>query len=554
VPPPASAPLRPGRLITSLVVLIVIMLLGILTSSLFAPASWHKRFKVELGLDLSGGTAVTLKAQPPASMPASQFSQAMNTAVSIMNSRVNGAGFTGATVVPQGSNLITVTVPGKNYQQVTGLVGTTAQLRFRQVLLVAPNYATSTPSRRQLATTTDPSGLGQASLLTAATKAEFDRLNCADKNWQSQIYGGNPSNFDNPNTQIVTCYQGQKYALDKSTVTGAMLRNGGASAQLQPGGQWYVDMTFDAQGAQANSALTTRMYDNYFDQSTQQPSELDYFAIVLDGVPQSIAYVKQPTSATSEIQGSFSQGQANTLVDVLNYGALPLTFVQQSVQSITAQVGSSQLHAGLFAAAIGLFLVVCYSFLYYRGLGIVSISSLTIAALLSYLSVVLLSDYEKFALDLAGIAGLIVAIGITADSFVVFFERLRDEVREGRTLRTALERGWVRARRTILVSDSVSFIAAAVLYKLSVGDVRDFGFTLGLTTLIDIIVVFLFTKPMVTLLSRTEFFGAGHKLSGLDPARLGARSPWRGSRRPVRRPATGGASPAAQPRTNPGEA
>jgi preprotein translocase subunit SecD len=171
---------------------------------------------------------------------------------------------------------------------------------------------------------------------------------------------------------------------------------------------------------------------------------------------------------------------------------------------------------------------------------------------------VLLSLYEKFALSLAGVAGLIVAIGITADSFVVFFERLRDEVREGKSLRTAVERGWQRARRTILVSDSVSFIAAAVLYKFAVTDVQNFAFTLGLTTLVDVIVVFLFTKPMITLLARTKFYGGGHRLSGLDPARLGARSPWRGTRRQVRRPQTreapGANATAAQPRTNPKEA
>ena len=170
--------------------------------------------------------------------------------------------------------------------------------------------------------------------------------------------------------------------------------------------------------------------------------------------------------------------------------------------------------------------MVIYSFLYYRGLGIVSVSSLAIAALIGYLGIVLLSKYESFTLSLAGIAGLIVAIGITADSFVVFFERLRDEVREGRSLRGAVESGWKRARRTILVSDTVSFLAALLLYIFAIGDVRGFAFTLGLTTIIDVVVVFLFTKPMVTLLARTRFFGQGHKWSGLDPARLGARAPW----------------------------
>jgi preprotein translocase subunit SecD len=196
---------------------------------------------------------------------------------------------------------------------------------------------------------------------------------------------------------------------------------------------------------------------------------------------------------------------------------------------------------------------VIYSFIYYRGLGIVSVSSLAIAALLTYLAVVLLSKYEGFTLTLAGIAGLIVAIGITADSFIVFFERLRDEVREGRSLRAAVERGWTRARRTILVSDTVSFLAALLLYILSIGDVRGFAFTLGMTTLIDIVVVFLFTKPMITLLARTKFYGQGHPLSGLDPARLGARAPWRGSRRPAASasgPAASASGSAAASRTS----
>ena len=165
------------------------------------------------------------------------------------------------------------------------------------------------------------------------------------------------------------------------------------------------------------------------------------------------------------------------------------------------------------------------AFLYYRGLGVVSVSSLLIAALLAYLSVVLLSKYQNFTMSLSAIAGLVVAIGITADSFIVYFERLRDEVREGKTLRPAVEGGWRRARRTILVSDTVSFLAAVLLYHFAVSDVQGFAYTLGLTTLIDVIVVFLFTKPMVTLLAGTKFYGGGHPWSGLDPMRLGARPP-----------------------------
>jgi preprotein translocase subunit SecD len=657
VPPQTTTTSRPGRLLLTLVVLIVALLLGVLASSAFQPGNWHKRFKVDLGLDLSGGTVVTLKAVPPqgkSSVPPA----ALATAVSIMTSRVNGAGFNGATVVPANGNLINVTVPGKSAQQVANLVGTTAELRFREVLLTAPNYATSstpsatptptptptaTPSKtakpsptptkstsalgapsssghglaasarrlpaaaasptpkasssptpsptpsaspspspsQKLATTSDPSAQGQASLLSPAVRAQFDRLNCADSKWRTQIYGNNPNSWDNPNVQTVACYSpgpgqpAQKYALDRSTVTGEMLKLGGSSTQLQTNGDWWVNLTFNGTGARNFGVLSTKMYDNYYNASTSQPSsELDYFAIDLDGTPVSVPYMAAAlTSGTATIQGSYTQGQAGNLANILNYGALPLSFQPQQAQSISAQLGSSYLHAGLLAGLIGLLFVVFYAFLYYRGLGIVAVSSLAIAALLSYLAVVLLSLYESFALSLAGIAGLIVAIGITADSFVVFFERLRDEVRDGKTLRSAVERGWQRARRTILVSDTVSFIAAAVLYKFAITDVQNFAFTLGLTTLIDVVVVFLFTKPMITLLARTEFFGGGHRLSGLDPARLGARSPWRGTRRPTVRQqpgraqpgsaqagpaqagrAPGGTSPRVQPRTDPREA
>jgi len=195
------------------------------------------------------------------------------------------------------------------------------------------------------------------------------------------------------------------------------------------------------------------------------------------------------------------------------------------VQQISPTLGEDQLTAGLIAGVIGLVLVVVYSLLYYRGLGLVTVFSLAIAGLLTYSLLVLLGETIGYTLTLAGIAGAIVAIGITADSFVVYFERIRDEMREGKTLRVAAETGWTRARRAIIAADLVSLIAAVVLYVLSVGGVRGFAFTLGLTTLVDIFVVFLFTKPLVTLLSGTKFFGGGHPLSGLDPGRLGVKSP-----------------------------
>ena len=633
--PPSSTKSRPARALAALAALIIVMLLAIVGADAFHPASWHSNFRVQLGLDLSSGTSVTLKAVTP--NHTTPLPSDMTTAISIMNSRVNQAGFTGAQVTQQGSDIITVAVPGKGSQQVVQLVGTTAQLRFRQVLLEAPNTTTPatapaaapspsssaspspsappspsatvspTPSpsaaayrargaaaggqsltaaARQLAATPSPSakptatpspsssaaaakpqpstiadGLGDAKLVTPEAAALFKQLDCANPKWQKLVYGNDPNKWDDPATQIVACSGGFKYVLDKSTVLGQEVS--GASASLSTTStNWQVNLSFHPDGAAAFGTLTTNMNDNYATGSTTPGSVnsiLDQLAVVLDGKIVSSPLINQGpiTAGNAQITGTFTQAQATSLANVLSYGALPLTFDKQSVQSISAQLGSSQLHAGLIAAGIGLLLVVIYSFLYYRGLGLVSVSSLIIAALLSYLSVVLLSKYGGYSLSLAGVAGLIVAIGITADSFVVFFERLRDEVRDGRSLRAAVERGWQRARRTILVSDTVSFLAALMLWYFSIDDVKGFAFTLGLTTLIDIIVVFLFTKPMVTLLARTKFFGNGHPLSGLDPARLGARTPWRGARRAPARPAVGGAVGAdarPQARTTPKEA
>jgi preprotein translocase subunit SecD len=544
--PPTTS--RPGRLLAALAALIVVLLIGVLGGSLSQPSHWHSRFWIGKGLDISSGTTITLQAVPPpgVSSTSAQMQTDLNTAQTIMNSRVNGAGFNGASVTTETPDLINVSVPGQGVEQVENLVGATAQLRFRQVLLMAPNTVSSTSAPGSLSTTTNPQARGDASLLTRATKALFDKLNCANPKWRTVIYGTDPNNWDNPAIQTVTCFSpgpGQptaKYVLDKAYVTGKMLKLGGSSAQLQTNGDWYVNLTFNGEGTKKFGELSTKMYDTYQGSST---NVRNFFAIVLDGQPVSVPYMGAVLdTGTAQIQGAFTESQANNLSNVLNYGALPLTFTPVSYNSVSAQLGASQLHVGLLAGLVGLLLVVGYALLYYRGLGIVAVSSLAIAALLTFLSVVLLSQHESFHIDLAGIAGLIVAIGITADSFVVFFERLRDEVREGKTLRSAVEHGWHRARRTILVSDTVSFIAAAVLYKFAISDVQNFAFTLGLTTLIDVIVVFLFTKPMITLLARTEFFGGQHKWSGLDPARLGTRSPWRGSGRPAPGPQPGGAA------------
>jgi preprotein translocase subunit SecD len=247
------------------------------------------------------------------------------------------------------------------------------------------------------------------------------------------------------------------------------------------------------------------------------------FAIVLDGkvltAPATNAAI---TNGSAQITGGFTQESSKTLADQLKYGALPIGFQVQSSDTISATLGSTQLMSGLLAGAIGLLLVVVYSVFQYRTLGLVTVASLLVAAVLTYLVVTILSWREGYRLSLAGVAGLIVAIGITADSFIVYFERIRDELRDGRGLESAVEAGWKRAIRTIIASDAVNFLAAIVLFILAVGNVRGFALTLGLTTVVDLFVVSLFTHPMLQLMSKTNFFANGHKLSGLDPRALGA--------------------------------
>jgi preprotein translocase subunit SecD len=605
-----------------LFVLIVAMLLGIIGPKLVSPGKWEHQFKVGLGLDLSSGTQVTLQALTDNKKPPS--ADEMTAAVSVIQSRVNGTGNSGAQVQPQGNSLLVVTVPGKGSAQTIQLVDSTALLMFRQVLLFEPYGATSTttpavspsaspsasasgsaspsatgsaqasPSASSTSTaktsakivpaaTSSPSPstsasakasgsaspsasasaspspsasssasattFGNASLVTQkGVMALFNKLVCKPgdtQKWKAQVgYDQGAPLYNNPAKQVVGCGDNGgvwgKYILDVAKVQGKQVTS--ASAGLSTtSNQWQVNLTMNGAGAAAFSALTSHLYSTYYtaaQSGDQNAAYLDQVAVALDGNVVSAPEIQGAIpGGNAQITGSFTQQQATQLQNELKFGALPLSFKPQTVTSVSAQVGRNQLDAGLVAAAVGLLLVVVYSFFYYRGLGLVSVSSLIIAGIITYLAVVLLSLYQSFTLSLAGIAGLIVAIGITADSFVVYFERLRDEVREGKQLRPAVESGWKRARRTILVSDTVSFLAALLLYYFAIGDVKGFAYTLGLTTLIDVLVVFTFTKPMVTLLAGTRFFGNGHPMSGLDPARLGAKTPWRSTvrRNQVRR-------------------
>jgi preprotein translocase subunit SecD len=278
---------------------------------------------------------------------------------------------------------------------------------------------------------------------------------------------------------------------------------------------WAVNLDFNETGSQAFADVTQRLFP--------LTAPRNQFAITLDGyvitAPATQAVI---TGGSAQITGNFDRDSSKVLADQLKYGSLPIGFEVQSQENISASLGSEQLTNGVIAAIIGMILVVGYSVFQYRGLAIVTLGSLIVFAILVYLVVALLSWRQGFRLSLAGVTGLIVSIGITVDSFIVFFERVRDEIREGRSLETAVENGWRKGIRTILASDMVSFTAAVTLFLLTVGNVRGFAFTLGLTTLIDLVVVVLFTYPMLQLLARTRFFSSGHPWSGFDSKSLKA--------------------------------
>jgi preprotein translocase subunit SecD len=646
VAPPSRSGSRPVRALAVLGVLILVMLISITGKDTFSPGNWHKQFKVGLGLDLSSGTQVVLDAATPKGTTPS--STDMQQAITVLLSRVNGTGNSGAQVQQTGTSQITVTVPGKAEQDVIKLISTTAKLSFRPVLLTAPYTGTSTTTNTPTAkaspspsatpsgsatpsTTLSPSTpasasakastqayaerlaspsatpttaatatpkataspsatpkasatpsatpsptasaaattYGDSTQVTKANLALFDKMVCVPAAtdtpawslaWKKSVgYTEASDQWDDKSAQIVSCdTSGTKYVLGPAAFEGTQLTSVD-SALEQNTEQWVVNLTLDGAATKSWGTLTTNLYDKYFPTSTTDPNAaaLDSTAIVLDGDVQEAPETDGAlTSGTFQISGpqpdGFTQDQATQLTNILKFGSLNLNFTQATINSVSPQVGSSSLSAGLLAGALGLALVILYLFYYYRGLGIVSVSSLLIAALLAYLSVVILSRFQNFSMTLSAIAGLVVAIGITADSFIVYFERLRDEVRDGKTLRPAVEAGWKRARRTILVSDTVSFLAAVLLYHFATSDVQGFAYTLGLTTLIDVIVVFLFTKPMVTLLAGTKFFSGGNKWSGLDPERLGAKTKWRSStRRTVRTQRTPGRTTPPSAPTNP---
>ncbi|MDA0635717.1 protein translocase subunit SecD [Nonomuraea sp. MCN248] len=578
---PTSSHSKPGR--TLLLLLALILALG---GTMFL----QQAYTPKLGLDLAGGTTVTLSPVTQDGAPPPE--EILDRAVNIIRDRVNGTGISDAEVAKSGDNII-ISIPGVGQSEAIELVATTAELRFRQVLAmemtpiaqeqlateapspgVSPTASTGpssapsvTPSRSagpqsSVSPSVSPTGKGLSSALTdpepspSQTPRQGDRGTQDKKATPSPSATGEPSpgpDAQNPNAQIdaegidpavlkqytaLDCTdpknRGQgvqddpgkqyaacesdgsfKYILDVAKVVGTDIDT--ATAGVQQGStEWVVQLDFKSAGAQEWSKLTSTAYNS------QEPR--NKVAVVLDGVVITAPNIISPIpGGRAEITGGFDQQSANELAEQLKYGALPLKFERSSIDTVSSTLGQDQLEGGLISGLIGLILVVVYCLLYYRGLGIVAVLSLVVASILTYTAVVVLGHNAGFRLSLPHIIGLVVSIGITADSFIVYFERIRDEMKEGRrTLRAAVEVAWVRARRTILIADAVMFIAAIVLYLLSVGGVAGFAFAMGLTTLIDIVVVFMFTKPLIALLARLKFFAKGHPLSGLDAERMSA--------------------------------
>lgn len=576
----SSSPVHPFRYLSLFLILLIgVYLLVFLTGD--------KQAKPKLGIDLQGGTRVTLTARTPdGSRPTRE---ALDQAQQIIGARVNGLGVSGSEVVVDGDNLV-ITVPGNDGNEARNL-GQTARLYIRPVLdsmqippegeqppgatpqmppgsipglpgaepgpppgeapaeapptqpeppTPAPQprpYPQDPPSPTPPAPSTPPSTPATAPAPAppaASTPAPppDPRKDLADsiafqkalrQNPQlsqialsvlleSRCQGPDPlAGNDDPNQILVTCSQDrtQIYLLDKSIISGDQIDTASAAFNQQPP-QWVVNLKFKSDAANTWADYTAAHV------GTQT-------AFVLDSQVVSAPVINEPIpGGNTQITGEFTSAKARDLANVLKYGSLPLSFESSEAETVSATLGLTSLKAGLIAGAIGLALVLLYSLLYYRVLGLLTALSLVASGAMVYAILILLGRYINYTLDLAGIAGLIIGIGTTADSFVVFFERIKDEIREGRSFRSAVPRGWARARKTIVSGNAVTFLAAAVLYFLAIGQVKGFAFTLGLTTILDVVVVFLVTWPLVYLASKSTLM-AKPALNGLGAVQQIAR-------------------------------
>ncbi|MET7401683.1 protein translocase subunit SecD [Dactylosporangium sp. NPDC005572] len=584
-----QAPMRPSR---SLAVLAVIFIAFGLLTWFGGSGGWRDRLEPKLGLDLIGGTTVTLQAKTDNGQAPSR--DQMETARQIIDNRVNGLGVAEAEVVIEGDNNIVVSLPGKSDDRLKQ-VGQTAELRFRKVLTQTGDTGAGTTSASPSASgsgSADPSGSAapsasgsaapsastsasasapasasasapasapasaspSASLLPgvaerraavqqklgeslwAAAMAEQAPIDFSQDPVKAEQYkpfesltpeevAALPANMQynipyvncdklnkrpvgsirNPDEPVVACGPDVKYQLDVAKVLGTDVSKADSGINPQ-NSKWTVNLSFNSDGQDRWTNLTKEAYNG-----GTSPSQV---AVVLDNEVVSAPTIQSVIPGDAEISGTFTKSEAQLLASQLQYGALPLSFQSQDAQSISATLGSSHLKAGVLAAGIGLLLVVLYSFFYYRLLGGVIMISLVLSGLLVYMALVILGRQIGFTLTLAGFAGFIVSLGVAADSFVIYFERLKDEIREGRSPRSAVPRAWVRARRTIISANTITLLAAAILYFVSIGSVKGFAFALGVATILDLVVVFLFRHPIMTLFARSKAF-LSPRVSGL---------------------------------------
>ncbi|MBO3664277.1 protein translocase subunit SecD [Microbacterium stercoris] len=473
----------------------------------------------ELALDLQGGTQIILEAQTDNGEPSAEQ---MTQAVAIIRQRVDASGVGESEISTQGGKNIVVQIPGNADEATRERIQRSAQLELRAVIYAsAPTntfvgedgeetpYPTPEESLNAVPTA-EPSNGSDPAWVTDKLWAQFNAYNCDDE-------ANDPSSApaDQP---LITCDvdNSAKYILGPVEMDGSSVDD--ATNGMDPQrGTWSVNLRFDAEGTKTFGEISQRLY------GAQSP--MNQFAFVLDGkiisAPSMDAII---TDGRPSISGQgIDQETSKLLADQLKFGALPLSFEVVSSDTISATLGSQQLQSGLIAGLIGLALVALYVVLIsYRALGFVIIASLVVMGVLTYILLCLLSWRLGYRLSLAGVAGLIVTIGFTADSFIVYFERIRDELRDGKGIIAAVEDGWSRAKRTIYISKSINILAAVVLYILADATVKGFAFTLGLTTVLDVLIFVIFTHPVMQLLVRTPFFGNGHPLSGLDPKALGS--------------------------------
>ena len=524
------SPLAAARgALLSMVLLMVVMAAGIFGST-YSGGSWAPK----LALDLSGGTQMILSPKVNGSSDGNVTQEQLNQAVEIIRQRVDGAGVSEAEVTTSfgSGNNVVVSVPGTISSETRQLIQASANMTFRPVLVAGEGAAVAEGSRtaddKLPKPTAEPTDGSDRNWITADLYKQYEAKDCTAARNED-------TDSADPTKPMVACSADgkEKYILGPVELNGSDISPAShtqeTSGQGVTTGRWAVTIQFNDAAREKFQNITSRLNAIRAQNSSDARAR---FAIMLDGkvlsAPISQAVI---SDGKPQITGNFTEQEAKALADQLKYGALPISFTIQSEQQISATLGSEQLRVGLLTGLIGLLLVFIYSLFQYRLLGFVTIASLVVAGIISYEAIALLGWALNYRLSLAGVAGLIVAIGATADSFIVYFERIRDEIRAGRTIPSAVNHGWKRASRTILASKAVNLLAAVVLYVVSVGSVKGFAFTLGLTAIADLLVVYLFTHPALTLLANTRYFGEGHRHSGLSPESLGSTPLYRGAGR-----------------------